>query len=227
MQRAKWIAATMAGIALCHGTHRLAPAKESLRNVPLSFATLATTDTMVLDVVQQGCIGERHYQLRYMPVPSPRVTVLTYEAKQVKIPVINVEIHYNEERFVGTVTLTPAQVTRLDNRLCYYRGKRRYGWTYDAATATVFRNGIRVHAENYANESCDMDTYLSDADPRDIKAFSKHEQGLTDARPVLSLSRLFEIAEKAGTQNILLPYRDLPRKQTMIYKLIHEQDAAR
>ncbi|MBC8142199.1 MAG: hypothetical protein H7Y38_12245 [Armatimonadetes bacterium] len=203
------------GMVCGYEAHRTATA-QTAQNAPLSFVRLAATDTIMVNGSVQGCGGGNRYRLEYALVPSPRITVYkdggtTQENWNQPLP------------RVGVVTLTPAQVERLDNRLHYCRGKHNVGsTTHEEITVTAFHAGKATGVESYTDSTGSIDK-LDDADPRDIAAIPERERSFADPRPVLSLYRLFEIAEQSGERNMTLPYKDIPREKTRMYELAEEQ----
>ncbi len=212
------VCVAVVGLAVGYGVFHAASAEESrsAKKDLLSFVRIGATDTMVINASVQGCGGGNRYRLEYTPVPSPRITVYTdggTTEKNWNLPLPR----------VGVVTLTPAQVQRLDNRFHYWRSKHSIGsTTHEAITVTAFHAGQPIGTEKYTDFTGSIDTF-DDADPRDITALKERDKSFTAPRPVLSLYRIFEIAEQSGKRNTPLPYRDITREKTQAFKRAAEQ----
>lgn len=216
--------------AVCTGLVLLCRAPGAVAQVsteppaPVFTSAKEPGEVAVLDVKAPYCWGVESYRLEYTAHPSPRVTVWVswYYDKDKRT-----KFESGPLRRLGTVTLTAAQADRLDERIRQIRAFRAVDdRDDDTATFTLTRNGIKTYTESFNNFPISIGL-LEDSFVEDVKAIPdspyKH-LWFSGTRSVLALRRLEDIAEQAGKQKNPLPYRDLPREETIAWQTIHYEE---
>ena len=188
----------------------------------LRLSHLTGQDRAVLEFTTDGCFHHRAYRIEYAPVPTPRLTVTDLEPRNTKT------LRPEDPRQLGTVTLTPAQVQRLDETLRYFREYNGKGGctTSDTLTVTAYHDGKQSARETSKDRTCGRDV-LEDADPQDLQTLSRQTTGrrrYPRFTPVLSLSTVIKLAYNAHEKGLAtVAYVEPPRTKTQAYITVQRE----
>jgi hypothetical protein len=181
-----------------------------------SLLSLKPGDIVAFDLYSRGCASEHRIYYRFLPGNPARLEVDTYRA-------------WGAKQFtkVGVaVTLTLAQVKRLDNLLIYYRSKpTNISTTKETINVKWSTQNNMPRWEHFLDGSSATD-YLADASLEDLKRARNAEYvSTTFGLPILSLFKVHEQATKAKARGLrTVAYHDTPRLQTEAFARAQEHE---
>lgn len=127
--------------------------KQSPKHEISNFTDLASGDSILIDMVSDGCFNHDHYQFTFGRLPVPTVSILEFEDRWDGNKRVGKETIYR-----GSLALTEKDLKGLDNLLSFYRGPIGDGCTtVDKVTLKQLREGHVVTSESVEDASCGLD----------------------------------------------------------------------